>query len=125
MPAFGPAFSPGAARRRFSESKLEHTQSLIASDDVAYGVFASYALSAMADPKAPMEVKVMGAAPWSWQVLMMATFLYWADPLDLREDAGLDESYSLFQPVRSRVDRIVESATDLWNTPAPNLWDFW
>ena len=125
MPAFGPAFSPGAARRRFAESKFQETQSLVSTNEIAYGVFASYALAAMADPKAPLEVKVMGAAPWSYQVLMMATFLYWLDPMSLREDAGLDESYHLFQPVRSRVDRVRNTATNIWNTPAPSFWDSW
>lgn len=125
MPAFGPAFSEGAAKRRFAERKFKETQIEIQSDEFAFAVFGAYAVSAMADPKAPLEIKAMGPVPWSYQVLMMTTFLYWMDPLGLRQDAGLDESYTLFKPVRTRVDRIIDPIEDWWYAPAPTIWDFW
>ncbi len=125
MPAYGPAFSPGAARRRFSEARIESTISTIETDELAAGVFAAYALTAMADPKAPLEVKALGAIPWSYQVLMMTIFLYWVDPMGLRKDAGLDESYHAFRPVRDRVDAIVDYGQAVWNSPPPSLWDFY
>ncbi len=125
MSAYGPAFSEGASRRRFAESKREETIRTIEKDEAAYAVFSTYAITAMADPKAPLEVKAMGAVPWSYQVLMLATFLYWVDPMGLRKDAGLDESYHMFRPVRERVDRVKETAIELWNTPPPSIWDLW
>ncbi len=124
LPA-GPAFSEGASKRRLAESKQEEVMMQIEQDEAAMAIFGTYLMTAMADPKAPLEMKAMGIQSWGYQALMMTVFLYWTDPLRLRKDAGLDESYDMFAPVRKRVDRVSDFASDLWNTPAPSIYDFW
>ena len=99
-----------------------HKPSFFRSDNVSAA--GAYTAMAMADPKAPVELQLMGPAVWSFQVAAVTTAMYVVDPLGLRPGEGLDESYHMWSDVRERVDRIKDPVDDFFSAP-PSFWDTW
>ena len=102
-----------------------HKPEFFRSDEAAAA--ATYGGLAMADPKAPFEIRAMGPAIWSLQVATVTTAMYVADPLQLRE-GGLDDvfyssPYPFYEHVSRRYKESREYVSDLWNAPAPNPWE--
>ena len=91
---------------------------------------ATYGGIAMADPKAPVEIRAMGPALWTLQVATVTSAMYVADPLQLRE-GGLDDvfyasPYPFFDHVSQRYQQSKDWLSGLWYAPAPNPWEvFW
>ena len=102
------------------------TASVLMSDDV--DAITTYATIAVADPKAPFEFRALGPVVWASQVAGLTLGLYVVDPLQLREDKGLDEIwYSGFNPVYWPVTEKAQRAKDwLFNDDdQPAIWDLW
>ena len=98
---------------------------------------ATYATIAVADPKAPFELKAMGPATWGAQVSGIAMALYIVDPLELRE-GGLDDLYRdayytqahgfldySTDTAHRAWDDFVQPAIDWWNSPPPSEQEVW
>ncbi len=84
----------------------------------------TYATIAMADPKAPFEIRVMGPALWTAQVSTVTTALYIVDPLQLRP-GGLDDTwFSGWNPTYTWPSEI-SSEVSSWFPKRPQYWGDW
>ena len=101
----------------------------------------TYASIAMADPKAPMELKAMGPVTWGAQVSGITLALYTIDPMQLREggwddlyrDAYYGQAHGFLSLATDKAsdtydrfwDDYAQPAIDWWNSPPPTSQDLW
>jgi hypothetical protein len=88
----------------------------------AYGAYTGLAI---ADPKAPFELKALGPADWAMQVAVASTVLYIADPLRLREGGWDDTWYGWGNPMLSVTEDWYDRSVDTvhrWLNPSAPWW---
>lgn len=90
--------------------------------------FARYSTMAIFDPKMPLEYKALGGAYVASNIVAGGALLWWIDPLGLRTNRGLDESWSsIYSPLHGWSSD-AWSEVKSWNPipdEAPTVWTFW